>query len=94
MKKIARGWGGGGSSHVARLNFKMYRVGVYKCLSLIASWGGRLSLVVISFYPLSLLFGPCSLMEFTLAGPHLYMLRQGLKVNYRHRNTNLDLVNT
>ena len=30
---------------------------------------GRLSLVVISFYALSLLFGPCGLSEFTLAGP-------------------------
>ena len=31
---------------------------------------GRLSLVAISFYALSLLFGPCRLSEFTLAGPH------------------------
>ena len=30
---------------------------------------GRLSLVVISFYALSLLFGPCRLSEFTLSGP-------------------------
>ena len=30
---------------------------------------GRLSLVMISFYALSLLFGPCRLSEFTLAGP-------------------------
>ena len=30
---------------------------------------GRLSLVAISFYALSLLFGPCRLSEFTLAGP-------------------------
>ena len=30
---------------------------------------GRLSLVVISFYALPLLFGPCRLSEFTLAGP-------------------------
>ena len=29
----------------------------------------RLSLVAISFYALSLLFGPCCLSEFTLAGP-------------------------
>ena len=29
---------------------------------------GRLSLVAISFYALSLLFGPCHLLEFTLAG--------------------------
>ena len=32
---------------------------------------GRLSLFAISFYALSLLFGPCRLSEFTLAGPHL-----------------------
>ena len=30
---------------------------------------GRLSLVVISFYALSLRFGPCRLSEFSLAGP-------------------------
>ena len=47
---------GGGGSHVARLNFKTSRVGVYTCLSLIvgsavtvAIWP-RLSLVAISFY--------------------------------------------
>ena len=65
-----------GGSYVAHLNFKMSRVGVYKCLSLIVGfavtvviwlWGG-LSLVAISFYVLSLLFGPCRLLEFTLAG--------------------------
>ena len=32
---------------------------------------GRLSLVEISFYALSLLFGPCHLSEFTLAGPRV-----------------------
>ena len=31
---------------------------------------GRLSLVTISFYVLLLLFGPCRLLEFTLAGPN------------------------
>ena len=31
--------------------------------------GGRLSLITISFCPLSLLFGSCRLSEFTLAGP-------------------------
>ena len=35
---------------------------------------GRLSLVAISFYALSLLFGPCRLSEFTLAGPPLLMI--------------------
>ena len=33
---------------------------------------GRLSLVAISFYALLLLFGPCHLSEFTLAGPLIY----------------------
>ena len=53
---------------------------VYKCLLLIVGFAvalpslsqfgqGRLSLVAISFYALSLLFGPCRLSEFTLAGP-------------------------
>ena len=32
--------------------------------------GERLSLVAISFYALPLLFGPCRLSEFTLAGSH------------------------
>ena len=40
-------------------------------LSLSQFGWGRLSLVAISFYALSLLFGPCHLSEFTLAGPHL-----------------------
>ena len=65
-----------GGSYVAHLNFKMSCVGVYKCLSLIVGsavtvviWlRGSLSLVAISFYVLSLLFGPCRLLEFTLAG--------------------------
>ena len=37
--------------------------------SLLRFGRGRLSLVAISFYALSLLFGPCCLLEFTLAGP-------------------------
>ena len=35
---------------------------------------GRLSLGAISFYALSLPFGPCRLSEFTLAGPQLLLL--------------------
>ena len=31
-----------------------------------------MSLVTISFYALLLLFGPCRLSEFTLAGPHWF----------------------
>ena len=39
-------------------------------LSSLSQFGwGRLSLVVISFYALLLLFGPCCLLEFTLGGP-------------------------
>ena len=38
--------------------------------SLLQFGRGRLSLVAISFYALSLLFGPCRLSEFTRAGPH------------------------
>ena len=37
--------------------------------SLLQFGQGRLSLVTISFYALSLLFRPCCLSEFTLAGP-------------------------
>ena len=40
-------------------------------LSLSQFGRGRLSLVAISFYALLLLFGPCRLSEFTLAGPHI-----------------------
>ena len=39
-------------------------------LSLSQFGRGRLSLVTISFYALSLLFEPCRLSEFTLAGPY------------------------
>ena len=46
---------------------------------------GRLSLVAISFYELSLLFGPCCLSEFTLAGPH-YVVWQFKKILHPVRN--------
>ena len=67
------------------LNFNTFRVvGVYKCLSLIVGFAvtvaigrGRLSLVAISCYALSLLFEPCRLSEFSLAGPQIkYDLEQ------------------
>ena len=38
--------GGGGGSHVARLNFKMSRVSVYKCLSLIVGFA-----VTVAIWP-------------------------------------------
>ena len=71
--------GGGGGSHVARLNVKTSRVGVHKIM-LVAycrlcchyhnlAEGGNGKCLAIAFYVLSLLFGPCRLSEFTLAGP-------------------------
>ena len=39
--------------------------------SLLQFGRGRLSLVTLSFYVLSILFGPCRLSEFTLAGSHI-----------------------
>ena len=66
-------------SNGARMNFKTSRVGVsvfinscrlLPALPSVSQFGrGRLPLVAISFYALSLLFGPCRLSEFTLAGP-------------------------
>jgi len=43
---IYKGPARGGGSHVARLNFKMSRVGVYKCLSLIVSFA-----VAVAIWP-------------------------------------------
>ena len=40
------GRGGGGGTHVARLNFKTFRVGVYKCLSLIVGFA-----VTVAIWP-------------------------------------------
>ena len=65
-----------GGSYVAHLNFKMSRVGVYKCLSLIVGFAVtvviwlREGFVSCCDFVLraALLFGPCRLLEFTLAG--------------------------
>ena len=68
--------GGGGGTHVARLILKRLVLVFNACrllsalLSLSQFGRGRLSLVAISFYALSLLFGPYRLSEFTLEGPH------------------------
>ena len=42
---------------------------------------GRLSLVAISFYAMSLLFGPCRLSEFTLAGPLVKVFNQSVTLS-------------
>ena len=85
--------GGGGVSNVARLNFKTSRVGVsvfinscrlLPALPSVSQFGrGRLPLVAISFYALSLalLFGPCRLSEFTLAGPHRYSIQRHIPLS-------------
>ena len=73
------GGGGVGGSHVTHLNFKTSCVSVFinvcrllSALPTLLQFGrGRLSFVTISFYVLSILFGPCRLSEFTLAGSHI-----------------------
>ena len=62
---------GGEGSHVARLNFKTAccLLSALPLLLLLQFGRGRLPLVVISFYVLSLLFGPFCLSEFTFVGP-------------------------
>ena len=70
----ARGGGGGPMSPIYILQH-LVSVFINACclLSALPSLSqfrrGTLSLVAISFYVLSLLFGPCRLSEFTLAGP-------------------------
>ena len=82
---------GGGRFHVARLNFKTSRsVFINACRllsalpSLLQFGRGRLSLVAISFYVLSLLFGPCRLLEFTLAGPLSQIALYAVKLDNYH----------
>ena len=82
---------GGGGFHVARLNFKTSRsVFINACRllsalpSLLQFGRGRLSLVAISFYVLSLLFGPCRLSEFTLAGPLSQIALYAVKLDNYH----------
>ena len=81
----------GGRFHVARLNFKTSRsVFINACRllsalpSLLQFGRGRLSLVAISFYVLSLLFGPCRLSEFTLAGPLSQIALYAVKLDNYH----------
>ena len=51
--------------------------------------GGRLSLVTISFYALSLLFGPCHLSEFMLAG----LLSRLTNISAKKRKDNENWMN-
>ena len=58
-------------------------------LSLSQFGRGRLSLVAISFYALSLLFGPCRLSEFTLAGLQMrkWAFTRKEKISVHSKNT-------
>ena len=66
--------GGGGPTSPVWILKRLVSVFINACrllsaLSSLSQFGrGRLSLVVIPLYTLSLLFGPCRLSEFTLAG--------------------------
>ena len=63
--------------------------------SLLQFGRGRLSLVAISFYALSLLFGPCRLSEFTLAGPRSHyrcMTPEGGSWDYPYRRIFADVI--
>ena len=68
------GGGGGGPMTPIWILKRLVSVFINACCLLLAlpsllQFGrGRLSLVTISFYVLSILFGPCRLSEFTLAG--------------------------
>ena len=72
----ARGWGVGGPMSPVWILKRLVSVFINACrllsglLSLSQFGRGRLSLVAISFYTLSLLFGSWHLSEFTLAGLH------------------------
>ena len=72
--------GGGGPMYPIWILKRLVSVFINACrllsaLPSLSQFGrGRLSLVTISFYALSLLFGRCRLSEFTLAGPHYIQL--------------------
>ena len=84
LKRPYQGWGGGGPMLPVWILKRLVLVFINACRLLLAlpslsQFGqGRLSLVAISFYTLSLLFGPGRLSEFTLAGP---LLRQAKHVD-------------
>ena len=69
-----RGWGGPVSPVLVLKHLVSVFINACRLLSALPSLSqcgrGRLSLVAISFYTLLLLFGPCRLSEFTLAGRH------------------------
>ena len=76
--------GGGGPMSPVWILKRLVLVFINACRLLLAlpslsQFGrGRLSLVAISFYTLLLLFGPCCLSKFTLAGPQWQIQGEGL----------------
>ena len=75
-----------GVSQVACRNFKMSRVGV---LSRLHNAVGNLATYIWLRQPfvaisLSLLFGPCRLSEFTLAGPRISLCSSSSFANFEH----------
>jgi len=77
LERPCQGGGGGGVGPMSPVWILKLLLSVFinacrllSALPSLSQFGrGRLSLVAISFYALSLLFGPCRLSEFTLAGP-------------------------
>ena len=73
-------WGGGGGGSMSPVWILKRLVSVFinacrllSALPSLSQFGrGRLSLVATSFYALLLLFGPCCLSQFTLAGPQRF----------------------
>ena len=85
-----RGPAGGGTMLPAWILRRLVLVFINACrllsaLPSLSQFGqGRLSLVALSFYALPLLFGPCRLSEFTLAGPrktdHVGLLQRWFQI--------------
>ena len=95
----ARKRGGGGSMSPDWILKRLVSVFINACrllsaLPSLSQFGrGRLSLVAISFYALSLLFGPCRLSEFTLAGPHIFlMIKTPLLLHIKQSQTNTESI--
>ena len=93
----ARGWGGPMSPVWILKRLVSVFINACRLLSALPSLSqfgrGRLSLVAISFYALSLLIGPCRLSEFTLAGPRIFlMIKTPLLLHIKQSQTNTESI--
>ena len=94
------GGGGGGPMSPVWILKRLVSVFINACrllsaLPSLSQFGrGRLSLVArISFHALSLLFGPCRLSEFTLAGPHIFLvIKTPLLLHIKQSQTNTESI--